>query len=117
MTVAVTLCERDPVVPVTVTVNVPVTEDVQERLETPELVWLFGLTLQTSPPEGETEYDRSTLPMKPFTPATLIMEEPVLPTFIDKLDGLMARVKSVMWTVTATVPTEGEPVVAVTVTV
>ena len=54
--------------------------------------------------------------LKPFTPVTAIVVEPVLPTLIDKLDGLAARAKSVTWNVTDTVAAEGETVKPVMVT-
>ncbi len=47
--------ESEPLVPVTVTVKVPLAEDVHERLEDPEPIRLVGPRLQTSPVEGETE--------------------------------------------------------------
>ncbi len=47
--------ESKPLVPVIVTANVPLAEDVHDRFEDPEPVRLVGLRLQTSPVEGETE--------------------------------------------------------------
>jgi len=55
VTVDVAERESDPLVPVTVTVKVPLAEDVQERLEDPEPARREGIRLQTKPVEGDTE--------------------------------------------------------------
>ncbi len=117
--VASVVCERDPIVPVNVTVKVPFVDDVHWRLageSAPGAITLLGAMLQRSPEEGATEYNRLTDSLKPFCPVTTIVDEPELPTLIDKLDGLRDRVKSVIWNVTDTLAVVGELVIPVTVT-
>ncbi len=83
--------------PVTVTVKVP-TEPEQDSVE----VWdapstmLVGVRVQVRP-AGETAEVSATVPVKPFTGATVIVDVPGMPTLV----GLAVTVKS--WTVTATV--------------
>jgi len=101
VTVSVAECDRVPLVPVTVTVNVPLAKGRQDRVEAPELVRLVGLGLQVKPVEGDTVDDKSTVPEKPFWNVTVMVEVPVPLTATDKLVGLAARVKS--WIVTVTV--------------
>ena len=91
--------ESEPLVPVTVTVNEPVTEPVHDRVEVPEVVVLYsetiaGLREQVRPVDGEIVWDRATDPMKPLTPETVIVELPGLPTATLTVVGLAATVKS-----------------------
>ncbi len=114
------LCETGPLVPVTVTVKLPLAEGVQERLEVTIAegnIRLPRLRLQSKPAEGDIEEDRSTVPLNPFIAVTLIVEVPVLPTLMDAFDGLAVRPMSVTWNRAITVLNEGEPVAPVTATV
>jgi len=54
-------------------------------------------------PAGATDDVRATVPVKPFTGATVIVEVAATPTFAAALVGLADTVKSVMLTVTAAV--------------
>jgi hypothetical protein len=91
--------EIDPLVPVTVTVNEPVAEPVQERVEVPELVvvvseTLAGLRVQVKPVDGEIVSVRATVPAKPLSPVTVMVEVPAFPTITLTLVGLAVTVKS-----------------------
>ncbi len=82
--------------PVTVTVNVPVLDELQLNVETPvdpavEIDTLVGVKLQASPLE-DGEAERLTGPVKLPTPVTVIVEVPVFPAVIDA--GLLLIVKS-----------------------
>jgi hypothetical protein len=89
-------------VPVTVTVYVPATPE-QDRVEVPEVprVTLVGVRVQVRPVEGDTAAVRATVPVKPWTAVTVIVEVPEAPARIVTLVGLAATVKSltVMFTV------------------
>jgi hypothetical protein len=107
--VAVAEWDSDPLVPVTVTVKVPVVVDVQDRVAVPEPVTLVELIgLQVSP-EGTVSV-RPTEPAKPPMPVTVIVEvrlDPAVP------DGEVAAiVKSWNWNV-AVVEWVREPLVPV----
>jgi len=86
-------------VPVTVTVNEPLAEPVQESVEAPEVVMLVretlgGLSAQVRPVEGETVADKVTVPVKPLTAATVTVEVPGDPTTTEIVAGLALTVKS-----------------------
>ncbi len=100
MTVTVEECDREPLVPVTVTVNVPLAEGTQDRVEVPEPVWLSGLRMQVMPVDGDTEEDKPTVPVKPFLNVTVIVEVPVVLAATDRLVGMAVTLKSCMVTVT-----------------
>ena len=51
-------------------------------------------------PAGETAEVRATVPVKPFTGATVIVEVAATPAFAATVIGLAVTVKSVMLTVT-----------------
>ncbi len=51
---------------------VPATEEVQERVDEPELVRLVGVSVQVRPVAGNTEAVRLTTPVKPLRAATVI---------------------------------------------
>ena len=103
--------ERDPLVPVTVTVTDPGDENVQERVEGPAPVTLVGVRVH--PPLSA---ERLTGPLKPLTAAMVIVDVPAWLTFTLALVGLALIVKSC--TVNATVAAwERLPLVPVTVTV
>jgi len=89
-------------VPVTVTVNAPGAEEVQDRFEPPLVVpllsvMLFGDRLQMRPLEGEIAELRLTVPANPLRPVTDMPEFPVPPEGKLRVVGLAVMVKS--WTV------------------
>ena len=49
--------------------------------------------MQTKP-EGETAEDRVTVPVKPFTGATVMVDVVLEPAFVETLVGLAAMLKS-----------------------
>jgi len=65
------VCERDPLVPVTVTVTDPGDEKVQERVEVPAPVTLVGVRVHAALSE-----ERVTGLLKPLTAAIVIVEAP-----------------------------------------
>ncbi len=67
-------------------------------------------------PVGETVVARVTVPVKPFTGATVTVEIPVTPALTVTLAGLAVTVKSVTVYVTGA-EWDREPLVPVTVTV
>ena len=92
-------CESVPLAPMTVTVNEPVAEPVQDKVEVPEVVVLVretlaGLSVQTRPVEGDTVSDRVTVPVKPLTAETVIIDVPADPTTTETVVGLALTVKS-----------------------
>jgi hypothetical protein len=95
---------RLPLVPVTVTVKVVAVADEQESVE----VWLAprtmlaGVRVQVKP-AGETDEVRATVPVKPFTGATVIVEVAAVLTVVVTAVGLAVTVKSVTVTVTVAV--------------
>jgi len=89
--VTVAECESDPLVPVTVTVNVPLVDGVHDKAEIPELVRLEGLRLQLIPVEGDADEDNETVPVKTFRKPTVIVEVPVPPVPTERLVGLAVR--------------------------
>jgi hypothetical protein len=77
----------------------PATEPVHESVEEPELAALVktilvGVRVQDRPVEGETVVARVTVPMKPLTAVTVMVEVPAEPTVTLTLLGLAAIVKS-----------------------
>jgi hypothetical protein len=106
--VTVTEWESDALVPVTVTLLLPVDVNLHERVEFPGLVTLVGLRLQ------EELFDvRLTVPAKPVTAPMMMVDVPVVLMLTSMLEELAAIVKS--WTATVTF-TEwiAEPLVPVT---
>ena len=67
-------------------------------------------------PAGETELVSATVPVKPFTGATVMVDVAVAPATTVALVGLAVTVKSFTVTVTVT-EWDREPLVPVTVTV
>jgi len=97
--VTVAVWETDPLVPVTVTVKVPVVDPVHDRVEVPDVVVLVNAILvgdrvQVSPVAGETVSDSVTVPVNPLIPATVMVEVPGEPTTIGTVIGLATTVKS-----------------------
>ena len=79
----------------TVTVNVPVADPVQDRVEVPEPPeTLVEERAHVRPVAGEISSDRETVPVNPFTAATVIVEVPGVPTTAVTLVGLALIVKS-----------------------
>lgn len=75
---------RLPLVPVTVTTKVPPALPVQDNVDVAEVVvvdkaTLVGEKVQVSPVTGETASDNVTVPVKPLTPETVIVEVPGVP--------------------------------------
>jgi len=69
--------ERDPLVPLTVTLNRPVVDAVHERVVVPDPVKLAGVRVQESPAEGLIEEARLTTPEKPLRLVTETVDEAV----------------------------------------
>jgi hypothetical protein len=89
MKVTVAECDREPLVPVTVTWTVLAVANVHERLEVPEPVTLVGVRVQ-----AVLLLARPTTPAKPLSPVTVIVEAPALPALTVTLVGLAETVKS-----------------------
>jgi len=107
---------RPALVPVIVTVKVPLAEGVQDSVEVPEPVTLAGVSVHDRPVVGETAAVRLTTPANPLTGATVIVEVPAVPTVVVTAVGLAVIVKS--WTMKVTVALWLRlPLVPVTVTV
>ena len=87
--VTVTEWDREPLVPVTVTWNVPLVANVQDRVELPEPVTLVGLSEQEV-----LLVARPTTPAKPFTLVTVMVEVAAVPGLNETAVGLAAMVKS-----------------------
>jgi uncharacterized membrane protein len=102
LTATVALVVKPPPVPVTVTVNVPGDEELQDRVETPVADPLLSVTLvgdrvQDRPDDGELVVVRETVPANPLRPVTVMAEFPFPPEGKFRVVGLAATVKS--WTV------------------
>jgi len=54
--------------------------------------------LQLSPVDGDTEVDRVTVPVKPFTGDTMMLVDPVPPGVVLIIVGLAKIWKSTTWT-------------------
>lgn len=86
-----------PLVPVTVTVKVPLTVAVHDRVEVPDPVTLVGVSVQVMPVVGLLDEVRLTTPANPLTAVIVMVEVPAWLTLTGTLVGLAAIVKS--WTV------------------
>jgi hypothetical protein len=90
-----------PLVPVTVTVNVPLVGELHDRVEVPEPpVTLVGVRVHVRAPVGDTAAVKATVPANPFTGAMVIVEVPAWLTLTATLVGLATIVKSVTVKVT-----------------
>jgi hypothetical protein len=100
-TVTVAVWVNEPLVPVTVTVNVPALEPVQESVEFCDAprTMLEGLSVHERP-NGEAVAVRVTVPVNPFTGATVIVDEEVPPELAAILVGLADIEKSTVFTFT-----------------
>ena len=96
-------CDKEPRVPVTVTVNVLLAEDAQDIAEVPEPAMLIVESVQESPVAGDVATVRVTVPANPLTPVTVKVEFPTVPTVMLIVAGLAATVKS--WTTKVTIVT------------
>ena len=104
------LWESPPLIPVTVTMKVPVLVKVHDRVLLPEPGTVGGLSEHAA-----LLAERLTVPAKPFRPVTVIVEVPAELTFTVTDVGLALIVKS--WTLNVTVATwEFDPLVPVTTT-
>jgi len=82
--------DREPLVPVTITVTEPAELKVQERVEVPEPpVTVVGVRVQ-----AELSDVRATSPANPFTGEIVIVEVPAKPTVAVTAVGLAEMVKS-----------------------
>ncbi len=97
--VTITLCDNDPLEPVTITEKVPTEEGVHVRVEVPEPTTLVGRRVQANPTTGAAV--RETVPAKPFTALTVMVEVPEVPVLTGTLVGLAVIMKS--WVVKETV--------------
>ena len=66
LTLIVALRERVPLVPVAVTLKVPLAEELQDSVEVPDPVTLVGVRVQDSPLVGLVVAVRLTTPANPF---------------------------------------------------
>jgi len=108
-------CDRGPLVPESVTVNVPLTEDGQDRVEVPEPSMLVGERMHKSPVDGDNVAAKVSVPAKPLTPNIVTVEFPASPIVTLTVEGLAVIVKS--WTMKVTVvECDFAPLVPVTVT-
>ena len=87
----VAVCERLPIVPVTVTVTVPETVNVHDSVELPNPpVTVDGFRVQAA-----LSLVNTTSPVKPFNRETVILDMPTEPTSTVTPDGAAVSVKSV----------------------
>ena len=101
--VIVVECDKEPRVPVTVTVNVLLAEEAQDIAEVPEPAILMVERVHDSPVAGDVATVRVTVPANPLTPVTVKVEFPAVPTVTLTVAGLAATAKS--WTAKVTVVT------------
>jgi hypothetical protein len=95
--VTVAVWDNDPLVPVTVTVNVVEVVEEHDSVE----VWLAPNTMLVGfnvhvKPAGVTDEVRATVPVNPLTGATVIVDVPAVPALTLTLVGDAATVKSVI---------------------
>ncbi len=87
---------RVPLVPFMVTVYVPMVVEFTVKVDVavPPLVKVMLVALRIAlGPGGETVVERLTVPVKPFTLETVMVEGPEDPALMDRLVGLGARPK------------------------
>ena len=90
--VAVVECDNVPLVPVIVTVNVPAADALHDSVAVPELVTLDGVIAPQVKPVGTVSV-RLTVPVKPFTADTVIVDDAAVLTVVE--GDVAATVKSV----------------------
>lgn len=76
LNVAVVVCDKEPLVPVTVTMNVPALFETQDSVAVPEPGTDGGLIAMHDKPVGTVVAESDTVPAKPV-PATVMVEEEV----------------------------------------
>jgi hypothetical protein len=86
-------CDNEPLVPVTVTVKVPLAVGVQDRVELPDPVTLVGASVQLIPVAGDAVAARFTTPVKPLVAVIVIVDVPTWLTLTETLVGLAVMVK------------------------
>ena len=86
-------CDKVPLVPVTVTVKVPLVVAVHDRVEVPEPVTLVGLRVQVIPLRLIASV-RLTAPVNPLTDVIVIVDIPAWSTLTATLVGVAERVRS-----------------------
>lgn len=89
-----------PLVPVTVTVKLPIVDPVQDKVEVADVVvtvnaTLAGVSVHVRPVDGDTVSDRETVPVKPLVALTVMVDAPAVPEMTLTVVGLAATVKSV----------------------
>ncbi len=99
--VTVTLCDNEPLDPVTVAEKVPTEEGVHVRVDVPEPTTLVGLRVHVNPAAGVDV--RETVLEKPFTGLMVMVEEPDVPLLIGTLVGNAVIAKSCVAKVTLAV--------------
>ena len=112
--VAVAEWLSDPLVPVTVRVNVPALVELQETVADPDPVTLVGVMAPQVNPDGTVSV-RETVPAKPLSAVTVMVEVADVPALTDAGE-LAAMVKSTKLKV-AVAECVSEPLVPVTVRV
>jgi hypothetical protein len=108
--------EREPLVPVTVIVNVSMVLPEHVKAAIPEPVTLVGLKLHVKPDEDALDV-RAITPLNPLTLANATSEVPESPAAKLMVEGLVLIVKSTTWKRMLAVVWESVPLVPVTVTV
>ncbi len=84
------MCDREPLVPVIVTVKVPAVLELHERVAVPEPGIVPGLIALQLKPVGSGVSESDTVPVKPVSPVTVIVEETDCPAFV--ADGELALI-------------------------
>ena len=95
--VTVAVCDKLPLVPVTVTVYVPAEpeQESEDVAEPPEgVVTLVGFKLHVKPVDGDTDAVNDTAPLNPFKLDTVIVEVPAVPALTLTEVGLVLIIKS-----------------------
>jgi hypothetical protein len=116
LNVAIAEWDNVPLMPVTVTVNVPAVLELQDSVAVPELARLVGATAQVSPAGALVV--SATVPVNPFTAVTVTVEAALVVPSAGAAAGAEALiVKSVTWKVTGPVEWFSVPETPVTVTV
>lgn len=85
---------RVPLVPVTMTMKLPLVVAVQDRVALPEPLIAVGVTPQVIPVVGDTVAVKLTTPPNPLTEVTVIVDIPPWSILTATLVGLAERVKS-----------------------
>jgi len=95
--VTMAVCDKFPLVPVTVTVYVPADpeQESEDVAEPPEgVVTLVGFKLHVKPVDGDTDAVNDTAPLNPFKLDTVIVEVPAVPALTLTEVGLVLIIKS-----------------------